>query len=302
MASTVSLGSTWSDGVAAPATQMRLGQGAAFAGSGSVTAGGRGGVVRHADTSLSVTVNVSDVITVQPGSAIVPGNAVSASGVWIASLPAATTITLDPRHVTNPRVDLVVVRQLDVDVVPTHGIKAAQIEVITGTPDPSPGVPALPSMAVEIARVQVYPAGGATSVVDRSNVPYATGLGGTYMAASLATLPAGVPKWSTGRALDSGIEYLYDGTSWTTAAGGFKQAMGSVTLSAGGAQPSSKTVTLPVGLFSSPPRVFLQPETNAVTATNHNFWVDGRTSSQFVANMTRTSTTTITYSWFAVGS
>ncbi len=281
---------------------MRRGQAAAFAGGDSTALGGRGGVVRHSDTSLLVTVNSADVITIQPGSVVIPGNAVSASGVWLASLPVATTITLDARHVTNPRVDLVVIRQLDVDVVPTHGVKRAQVEVLTGTPDPSPVAPAVPSMAVEIGRVQVYPAGGATALADRTFVPFATALGGTYIATTFARLPVGVPKWSTGRPLDSGIEYVYDGTSWTTASGGLKQATGSVTLSAGGAQPSTKIVSLPPGLFSSPPRVFLQPETNAVTATNHNFWVDGRTSSQFVANMTRTSTTTITYSWFAVGS
>lgn len=301
MAATVTLGSSWSEGVETSTADMRRAQAAALSGDGGIPLGGRGGVVRHSDASLQVTVNSADVITVQRGTAIIPGNAVASSGVWIASLAANTTITLDPRHVTNPRVDLVVVRQLDSDVVPTHGAKRAQIEVLTGTPAPAPSAPALPDMAVEIGRVTVYPSDGAVSVVDRTFVPYAVAAGGTYVASTLSRLPSPVPKWSEGRALDTGLEYTFNGTSWVSAAGGLKMATGTVSLSDGGAELNTKTVNLPSGLFSSPPRVFLQPETGALASTSVNYYVSSRTSSSFVANLRRSSTTTTVFSWFAVG-
>lgn len=302
MAAPVLVGSTWSGNVSVPSAEMRRSQAAVFAGADNVTLGGRGGIVRHADASLAISVNASDVLTILRGSAVIPGNAVAASGVWLASLLSTTTITLDPRHVTNPRVDLVIIRQLDVDVVPTHGVRQAQVEVLTGTPDPAPGAPALPSMAVELGRVTVFPQGGAAATVDRSYVPYATAIGGTYVAASLARLPSPVPKWSEGRVLDSGIEYTFDGTSWVTAAGGLKQATGEFSLSDGGSEPNSKTISLPAGLFTSPPRIFLQPTTGALSTTSVNYYVSSKTSSSFVANLRRSSSTTTSFDWFAVGS
>lgn len=301
MAATVTVGSSWTADLASSAADLRRAQGAAFAGANGSPLAARGGVVRHADTSLAVTINSADIITIQPGSAVIPGSAVASSGSWIASLPDATTIALDPRHVTNPRVDLIVMRQLDSAVVPTHGAKRAQIEVLTGTPDPAPSAPSAPSMAVELARITVYPSGGAAASVDSSFRTYAAALGGVLYVSTFNRLPVSAAKWQKAQAIDTGAEYVFNGTSWTTAAAGVKQASGTVVLSDGGAEPTSKTVSLPPGLFSSPPAVMLQPETAASATTGHNYWVTTRTSSSFIAVMRKATTTVTTYTWLAIG-
>lgn len=212
----VSVDATWLNpaSVQLNAQELRRADSALFNGDGSAF-GVLGGIVRHGDLSLAVTVNASDVITVQPGAVVVPGNAGVGNGCYRTALGAADTGNLLARNATNPRIDLVVFRVLDTDVVGTHGAYTGRVEVITGTPAAAPVVPALPTLAVELARITVPAAAGGTATVDSSFRTFAVALGGTLPVATFARLPTTDVKWDTAVAVDTGIRYLWNGTGWS---------------------------------------------------------------------------------------
>lgn len=192
---------TWTNGVAMDEAELRRADTAMFLGDGSAN-GVRGGIVRHGDTSLAVSVNGSDQVTVQAGAAVIP--AATGLGAYRASLAAATSATaIDPRNATNPRIDLVVFR--------TSGA----VDIITGTPGSSPSAPALPSGAVELARLNVPKVAGGAVAVDNSFRAYATGLGGTLYVQSAARLPgSGNVVGQRAVVLGTGDEHTWTGSGW----------------------------------------------------------------------------------------
>lgn len=174
----------------------------------------RGGIVRHASNSLAVTVDGSDVVTIQPGAAVIPGNAVASGGAYRAALPVVTTGALAARDATNSRIDLVAFRALDPDAVGTHPARTGRIEIITGTPSGTPAVPALPSLAVELARITVPASGGGSASVDATRRVFVSPPGGRLVVASAAALPAGGVLWEQAIALDTGQTYTWTGAAW----------------------------------------------------------------------------------------
>lgn len=213
----VLMDATWLDGaVQFNGLELRRSDTALFNGDGSPL-GVRGGIVRHGDSSLAVTVNASDQITIQPGAAVIPGNVGVANGVYRAALPAAETGQLDPRNATNPRIDRVVFRVLDTSVVNTHGAFTGRVEVLAGAPSATPAntMQDLPSLAIELARVTVPATGGGAATVDSSFRQYASALGGVLPVSTVARLPAAPnAKWLRAVALDTGREYTWDGNLW----------------------------------------------------------------------------------------
>lgn len=210
----VSMDATWLNGSTSfNAQELRRADSAGFGGDGSAF-GVRGGIVRHGDTSLAVTVNASDVVTVQPGAVVIPGNSGVGNGCYRSALGAAETGNLAARNATNPRIDLVVFRAYDDDVVTTHNLYTGRIEIIAGTPAASPVAPALPSLAVELARITVPASGGGAATVDSSQRQYASAVGATLTVASFARLPATAAKWQRAIALDTGLEYHWTGSAW----------------------------------------------------------------------------------------
>lgn len=174
-----------------------------------------GGIARHSNTSLAVTVNGSDQVTVQAGSVIVPGNAVSQTGAYRASLSAAQTGTLSARNATNGRIDLVIFRVLDTDVVGAHAAYKGRVEFVTGTPSATPVAPTLPTMAVELARITVPQTGGGAATVDSTYRTYACAAGGTLVVATASRLPlVNVPNRQRAMVLDVGIEHEYRAGAW----------------------------------------------------------------------------------------
>lgn len=126
-------------------------------------------------SGLAVSVDASDVVTVTSGRWVIDGDStVTGTGVYRGGIGASASVALDARDATNSRIDLVVARQYDPDVVPAHTESAGKIEVITGTPAASPTAPALPDLAVELARITVPASGGAAASVDNSNRTSAT--------------------------------------------------------------------------------------------------------------------------------
>jgi hypothetical protein len=150
MAFPVNLKSTYVGNAGNPVTlsngDQRRALSAAFAGLGTAFGVG-GGVTRHGDTSLAVTVDGSDNVTVQAGAVVIPGDAVAGTGCYLSALGAATTNALAARDATNPRMDLIVFRQMDTDVVGSHGAYTARIDTVVGTPSATPAAPTKPSMA-----------------------------------------------------------------------------------------------------------------------------------------------------------
>lgn len=199
--------------VAYNASELRLADAAMFAGRGD-TYGARGGIVAHSDNSLLVSVDGSDVVTVKVGSVVLPGTAVAGTGVWRAGIGSDKTASLAARDATNPRIDLVVFRQLDTDVVGSHGAYTARIEIITGTPSATPAVPSLPTMAIELGRINVPASGGGSATADLTKRQFATALGGTMRVPTASQLPAAAAKWQRAIALDTGVEYAWTGAAW----------------------------------------------------------------------------------------
>ena len=97
----MSVDATWLNpsSVSLNAQELRGVDGAFLAGSaGSAW----GGIVRHGDSSLVVSVDGSDVATVQPGTAVIPGNAAAGQGPYRVSLPSVSSGALAARNATNP--------------------------------------------------------------------------------------------------------------------------------------------------------------------------------------------------------
>jgi hypothetical protein len=154
-------------------------------------------------SGLSVSVDGSDVVTVTAGQVVISGeDAVAGTGVYEAGIAAAVTGSLEARDATNARIDLVVFRQYDTDVVASHPRYKSEIEIIKGTPSATPAVPTRPSMAVELARITVPASGGGAATVDSSNRVYAAGVGGALVSKTLAT--AANTSLSTGWAAELG--------------------------------------------------------------------------------------------------
>lgn len=194
--------------------ELRRADAAFLAGAGGAA---YGGVARHGDSDLIVTVDGADVVTVQPGSVVIPGgDAAVGVGVYRAALAAAITGTLTARNATNPRIDLLVFRAMDTSVVGAHAAYTGRVELLAGTPSATPGVPAKPSMAVELARITVPATGGGAATVDSTFRTYATAAGAELVVPTAARLPAtGVAKWQMARVLDTGLQYRWTGTAWT---------------------------------------------------------------------------------------
>jgi hypothetical protein len=301
MAFPVNLKSTYVGNAGNPVTlsngDQRRALSAAFAGLGTAFGVG-GGVTRHGDTSLAVTVDGSDNVTVQAGAVVIPGDAVAGTGCYLSALGAATTNALAARDATNPRIDLIVFRQMDTDVVGSHGAYTARIDTVVGTPSATPAAPSKPSMAVELARITVPASGGGAASVDSSHRTYVSAVGGVTPVASASLLPAAAAKWDRFVALDTGVRYEWSGSAMAAVP---QFASGSTTLSDGGAAPSTRAITFPAGRFTTAPIVQLTHGTGATSSTNSNLWVSGAvTTSGFTAAIARSTTTTITVYWLAV--
>ena len=177
---------------------------AMFLGDGSNN-GVRGGIVRHGDSSLAVSVNGSDQVTVQAGAFVIP--AATGLGVYRGALSAATAATaIATRNATNPRIDLVVIEATSTGAV---------VKTIEGTPGASPSAPALPAQHIELARLNVPAVAGGAVTVDNNYCAYAAALGGTLPVATAARLPgSGNQVGQRATAVDTGFGYRWSGTSW----------------------------------------------------------------------------------------
>lgn len=196
------------------AADLRRADAALVAGDGTSALGVLGGIASHSEDSLAVTVDGSDVVTVKAGAAIIPGDAVAGTGTYRAGIGATTTGNLAARHATNPRIDLVVFRAMDPDVVGAHTSRRGRVEIIAGTPAGSPVAPAKPSLSVELARITVPATGGGAASVDATRRVRTAALGGKISVATAARLPAAAAVGQDALALDTLREYMWTGALW----------------------------------------------------------------------------------------
>lgn len=208
---------TWINAVSgSPAydeTELRRVDAAMFAGAGDTAdpLKVRGGIVRHASNSLGVTVNASDVVTVQAGAVVIPGDDTAGNGTYRAAIGGVQTENLAARDATNGRIDLVVFEVI------TGGTQA-RVRIIAGVASASPAVPAKPARAVELARITVPAQGAGAASVDSSKATYAATVGARQAVANAAMLPAAGVLWEQVLLLDTGQVRTWDGSTWLSGA------------------------------------------------------------------------------------
>lgn len=146
------------------------------AGSGG-TIGVRGGVTGGA--GLGVTAGTGLNVVVGPGSFVVPNTATPTAGGYVSTLAAAGTLQVAAGNPTNPRIDIVVAYVSDAGTSASFGA----VEIITGTPAPSPAAPAAPANSITLAQIAVAAnASSVTSGMITDTRPYTTTAGGILVA------------------------------------------------------------------------------------------------------------------------
>lgn len=132
-----------------------------------------GGVFAHDADQVSARAGIlnggaADVsgldVTVHPLTAIVTPVA-GAAGSFLVPVPTDTTVTLAARDATYTRWDLIVLHVYDSSIDGSGQTKTA-IEVVTGTPAPSPTEPTAPPGTLPLKRA-VVPVTGNVALVDR---------------------------------------------------------------------------------------------------------------------------------------
>jgi hypothetical protein len=101
-------------------------------------------------------------VDVAAGRAFIDGDDIPNQFSYVAFSENVVEVEVDVADTTDPRIDLVVVRVLDSDA----GVVGddAVVEVITGTPNPAPTVPATPPTALPLASIAV--AANVTTITD----------------------------------------------------------------------------------------------------------------------------------------
>lgn len=152
----------WCDGVTVAGQDFRLAQLSALLSALGGAAGnqlGVGGGVRDATANpLKVVVATGLSVSVNPGFAQIPGTTATNAGAYSVTVDTAATLTCQTADLVNPRVDLVCMTVTDNGTSSSNAV----MQVVTGTPAPSPAAPALPSNSIALCNVAV--AANATSL------------------------------------------------------------------------------------------------------------------------------------------
>lgn len=137
--------------------------------------------------AMAVTAGSGMSVNVAAGFCCVPNSSSVLQGGYIFGLLNAGTLTLAAADPNNPREDLIVARVYDTGTAGSF----CDVEVVTGTPAPSPVLPAQPANSIPLAFVQIL-AGSAS--VTSANVgdmrSYVVAPGGILPITSAASAPA----------------------------------------------------------------------------------------------------------------
>lgn len=261
----------WCDGVTVPGQDIRLAQVAALLsghGGASGNALGIGSGVRDGDGDpLKVAVATALSVTVNPGYACVQGSAAANSGAYACTLDTAATLTCQTADLVNPRVDTVCVTVTDDGT----SASSALVQVVTGTPAPSPAAPTLPANSLALCSITVPANATSLSAGDLADVrTFTAGPGGIKPVASSAYYPA----------VGTAAMYLHD-----LSTGRLRRSTGS-----GGTVAPSTVGFAPVAVGPDSTTAFDSTYVNIVSAT---VTVDGATSVKLTASWTYVDTTTV---------
>src|SRR5690606_8377221 len=111
------------------------------------------GVVGQGAMEVFATSPASMLVNVEIGTAFIEGDVVNQQGFYSVSNMGRETVNITGASTQFNRVDLVILEIRDSEVSGTFD--DARFRVIAGTPSASPVPPALPKMAIELARVTV---------------------------------------------------------------------------------------------------------------------------------------------------
>jgi hypothetical protein len=147
------------------------------------------GVINSGDMTTAQSVTPAMTVTVSSGWAAIIGNYQTNMGAYMVYNDASTTLTVTTANPTLPRIDLVVVTINDAYY--TGSTNSVVYQVIAGTPNASPTVPATPTNSLALSQIAVGAA--VTSIVNANITNYNTivtnsvgiSSSGTYTVAAL---------------------------------------------------------------------------------------------------------------------
>lgn len=207
---------------------------------------------------LQVAVSSGLSVSVNTGFAAIQGSAAANAGAYMCTLDSAATLTCNAADPVNPRIDTVAV------VVTDNGNNTsnAVVEIVTGTPAPSPSAPVLPANSLALCNVTV-PANATT--LNASNLldqrTFMVGAGGIKPVANSSQYPAESP----------GASYIHD------------NSLGRLLWCPNGTIMAPRVAAFPdvwSGIISST----ITNSTTYVTVCSINVTVDGHTSVNLTAS------------------
>jgi hypothetical protein len=144
---------------------------------GGATIGLRSGVVGGAGLFVSPGTGMS--VAIQPGSFVVANSTNALYGGYASTLASQANLAVAAADPSNPRIDLIVAFVSDVGSSASYGA----VEIITGTPAPSPTAPPVPANSLTLAQLLV-PGGTSaiTSALLTDQRTFTTATGGILVA------------------------------------------------------------------------------------------------------------------------
>lgn len=134
------------------------------------------GRVRRGDLLVTPTSPASMKVEISTGSAVIaPPKTSYTTGYYVATSTEKYTIDIPAASATNSRVDLIVIKAHDPELI-AGDTDNVSIEVVMGTPGTSPIAPQVPNMCVELAKVRVEANTSTvtTATIDTTASPVAT--------------------------------------------------------------------------------------------------------------------------------
>jgi hypothetical protein len=184
--------SGWISGGVVDAEDARLATGV-FAAPGAGPVQARSGVKPAPGEPGRVlpTPTVSGKVTVNPFQAVIQGTRTTAAGPYLVTMDRAKTVDVlgTAPATSNPRLDLIVVRQRDTQY--GDGTTGMSVELVPGTPDPSPVLPEVTGDHIRLARVSVPANATVITAADISDErSYTAAAGGVVRVLNDGTRPA----------------------------------------------------------------------------------------------------------------
>lgn len=280
---------------------------------------GRGGIVSPGDLAVAENGTPNMSVNVAAGRVLVPGTEATFQGIYRCESRATENRAISAADATNPRKDLVVARVKDAAY--SGATNSWDLEVVTGTPAPSPSEPAIPANSWVLAMVDV-PANDTaitnSQITDRRTTQTgqfgrAAALGGVIVCTSTTR-----PSHVVGRFIyetDTKRVLASDGTNWLDPQNLLALALSSeygkktVTGSGSGTISAANNVDVAITFgftFPANPKVFAHIS-SASASGNFGTRVKSATISTTgcTINVFRTDGTTgtnsIAFDWWAIG-